>query len=91
MAQYPDKLASEENVLTYDDRVIIPKSLRLEVLETLHSGHQGTTSMTARTGDVVWWPGLREELSKVRGRCLECQANAPSQPKEPPVDPPNPQ
>ena len=91
MGRFKDKLSSEEGVLTYDGRVVIPKALRLEVLDTLHSGHQGITSMAARADAAVWWPGLREELAKVRERCLECQTNAPSQPKEPPVDPPNPQ
>ena len=47
--------------------------------------------MAARADAAVWWPGLREELAKVRERCLECQTKSPSQLKEPPVDPPNPQ
>ena len=91
MGQYKDKLVSEDGVLIYEGRIVIPKVLRQEVLDTLHSGHQGTTSMAARADSSVWWPGLREELARVRERCLECQANAPSQPKEPPVAPPSPQ
>ena len=37
-------LSIEENVIYYGDRIIIPKSLRKQVLEHLHSAHQGITS-----------------------------------------------
>ena len=37
----------------YDDRIIIPPSLRKEVLECLHSAHQGTVGMKARARSSV--------------------------------------
>ena len=38
-----------------------------------------------RAASSVWWPGLYEDISKVRSGCWRCDSNAPSQPKEPPV------
>ena len=37
-----------QGVAMYKEQPIVPPSLRVEVLETLNSGHQGVTSMVAR-------------------------------------------
>ena len=41
-------LNGHDNVVLYSDRIIVPASLRQQVLETLHSAHQGVSSMLAR-------------------------------------------
>lgn len=37
-------------------RLVIPPSLRDEVLERLYTGHQGITRYRARAREAVWWP-----------------------------------
>jgi hypothetical protein len=44
--------------------------------------------MMARGSASVWWPRMKEDVVRVQSLCSECHANALSQPKEPPVDPP---
>ena len=78
-------LTVADGVLLYGDRVVVPESLKPEVLATLHGGHQGVSSMMGRAGQAVWWPGLSADITHVRDRCLECNRNAPSQQKEPPA------
>ena len=46
--QFRDELYSVDGVVIYKDPVVIPPSLRNEVLTSLHAAHQGVTSMTAR-------------------------------------------
>ena len=41
--------------------------------------------MWARVSVSVWWPGMWDDIARVRARCLLCHLNVPSQPKEPPV------
>jgi hypothetical protein len=91
MKKYQSKLTAVDGILLFGDRVVIPKSLSMEVLGTLHSGHQGITSMLARRVTSVWWPLMSEDVAKVREACMECHSNAPSQTKEPPVSPPKPE
>lgn len=79
-----------DGVVLLGDRPIIPRSLRTEVLATLHAGHQGTTSMISRATTAVWWPGVNDDIARLRARCKQCMSNAPSQPKSPPVSPPSP-
>ena len=74
-----------EGVIVYQGKSVVPLALRAEVLATLHSGHQGVTNMWGRAAAAVWWPGLYEDISRVRTQCWRCDSNAPSQPKEPPV------
>ena len=71
----------------YNDRIVVPSSLRNRVLENLHSAHQGITSMTSRAMATVFWPGITSSIEKARLTCRTCHKNAPSQPKLPPIAP----
>ena len=44
----------QEGVLLYQDRVIIPLSLRRQVLQHLHAAHQGTSTMEQRARAIVY-------------------------------------
>merc|ERR1712240_231911 len=46
--QLESEMSTEEGIIYYKNRVVIPPSLRQEVLDTLHSAHQGTSTMVAR-------------------------------------------
>ena len=64
--QYRHKLCESGGVVLYNDRAVISPSLRGTVLETLHSAHQGVSTMGNRARSVVFWPGMTEDLN-VRG------------------------
>ena len=85
--QYRDKLTSEDGVVLYDDRVVVPPRLRSEVLSALHAAHQGVSMMTARAESSVFWPGMSTDILKVRDSCEHCHRMAPSQPAAPPTPP----
>jgi hypothetical protein len=90
MAKYVDRLSVTGSLLLFGSRVIVPLKLRGRVLASLHSGHQGVSSMTSRAMDSVWWPGLQEDIHRLRLRCRLCEANTPTQPRPPPTDLPSP-
>ena len=69
----------EENVVWYNDRIILPPSLRPRALEVLHSAHQGVSSMEDRARSVVYWPGITHDIQLTRSNCADCCKNAPSQ------------
>jgi hypothetical protein len=72
----------------YKDRIIIPAKLRPQVLETIHAAHQGMSGIISRVEDTVFWPGICTDIIKMRGGCLTCIRDAPSQPAGTPVTPP---
>ena len=83
-------LSAQAPVILYKERVIIPASLRSEVLEALHSSNGGISSMTARASSSVWWPGITADIERVRQNCSSCDRVAPSQPAAPPSQLPSP-
>ena len=56
--QFREDLYTVDGVILYKDRIIIPPSLRQQILTVLHSAHQGVTSMTSRAESTVFWPGI---------------------------------
>ena len=54
-------------------RIVIPSSLRLSILDRLHSGHQGVTKCRARARQTVWWPGLSNQLQDLVHNCSKCR------------------
>ena len=69
------------------DRTIIPDKLRGDVLEALHSAHQGVYSMILRATETVYWPGFVRDVESTRAKCFTCHKIALSQPDAPPTDP----
>ena len=42
-------------LLLYDHRIVVPKSLREETKQKIHAGHQGIQRCRARIASSVWW------------------------------------
>ena len=82
-----DKLRLVEMVPMLEDRYIVPVMLRKQVLQTLHSAHQGVISMGLRAEQSIYWPGFWADIERTRAECSTCQKIAPSQAKLPPVEP----
>ena len=51
---------------------MIPLSLRGEILDRIHSSHQGITKCRARARQAVWWPGMSREIEEIVRNCATC-------------------
>ena len=78
-----DELASQDGIIFRGDRIVIPKSLRKQMLSDLHAAHQGIASITRRARETVHWPHLNQELKDHITECLTCDQYHDKQPKEP--------
>ena len=76
-----------DNVIMYHDRIVIPPSLRPEVLNSIHAAHQGQGAMMCTAQSTVFWPGISQDVERERQICRSCTRNAPSQPRLEPVPP----
>ena len=83
--RYRDGLYELDGVVLYNDRVVVPPSLRRQVIDTLHAAHQGVSSMEARAHATSFWPGITSDIDRARASCEDCIKNAPSQPRLPPA------
>ena len=88
--RFRDSMTTFEGIILYNERVVIPPSLRSEVLAVLHAAHQGSSSMISRAEAAVFWPGIISDVHNTRLECTHCNRNAPSNPSAPPKPTPDP-
>ena len=69
------ELSTESGCLLWGHRVVIPESLRKEVLTLLHSTHMGMTAMKGLARNYVWWPKLDNDIENMVRQCETCQLN----------------
>jgi len=61
-----------DGLLMYETRIVIPSSLRQDILEKLHEGHQGITKCRRLAIQSVWWPGLSKNIKELIENCRVC-------------------
>ena len=66
------------NILLFDDRIVIPQNMRLSVLDSIHQGHLGITKCRARARQAVWWPGLSVQIQQMVSKCMVCAKLQPT-------------
>ena len=67
-----NELSIEKGMLLRGCRIVFPTSMRRDILDRLHTGHQGIVKCRARARQSVWWPGLSAELQELVTRCPIC-------------------
>ena len=65
--RYRNGLSVFKSLLLFEDRIVIPSTLRHKVMETLHSAHQCITSMSLRAQITFFWPGMSNDNDKRAG------------------------
>ena len=83
-------LSIEENLILFNQRIVIPKDQRKEILQTLHSSHQGMVKTKRRARMTVYWPAINSDIENITESCWKCQENQPSNRKEPMITEPAP-
>ena len=78
-----DELSVDKEIILYGQRIIIPKTLRRDILKRLHSSHQGIEKTRRRARQVVYWPCLNNDIETTVSSCSKCQEYRPSQCREP--------
>ena len=59
------ELTVQQGLLMKGSRLVIPISMRLDILDRLHEGHQGITRCREKDKTSVWWPGLSKQLEEL--------------------------
>ena len=69
---YQRQLSTRFGVVFFDDRIIIPKSLRTTNIMLLHKGHAAINKMTA-AAKPFWWPQLIRDIQQKCDECIPCK------------------
>lgn len=73
----------DQKLLFMNDRLIVPKSLRLTILKKLHEGHIGITKMKQTVRGLYYWPQMDAHIESFVKQCFICQTYQNNNTKEP--------
>lgn len=72
--KFRGSLSTEDNCNYYRDRLVIPETLRGQILETLHENHDGIARLKMLSRSSVWWPKIDRSIEEYVLKCFSCQS-----------------
>ena len=73
-----DLVLHADGVIVFKERVLIPPTCRLKVLQHLHLGHLGRDKMTSLARLLCWWPTLSMDIASFAKDCTACRVSKTS-------------
>ena len=67
------ELTIQDGLILKGDRIIVPSTMRKEILSLIHHGHQGIETIKNRARSAVYWPNVNKQLEEVVRCCDACQ------------------
>ncbi|XP_033749269.1 uncharacterized protein K02A2.6-like [Pecten maximus] len=80
---FRDELSFIDGLLFKSHTIIVPRTLRCEILKTIHSSHLGIVKCKSRARELLYWPGMSSEIEDTVSKCSTCATNSRKNPKEP--------
>lgn len=77
------ELSVSNGLLLRQNRIVIPASMRQDILNRIHEGHLGIEKCRARAREAVFWPGINRDIEVMISKCDTCQRHRYKQAKEP--------
>ncbi|GFR70641.1 Pol polyprotein [Elysia marginata] len=71
-----------DDLLLHNDRIVIPRDMRLEMLNKLHESQFGIPKCRALAQTSVWWPNVSSQIEDMVKKCSVCTKLKPAT-KEP--------
>ena len=72
----------QDGIVLRGERVVIPKSLRHQVVNRVHYTHTGTASSLSGARERIYWPGMSTDVKHFIEKCEVCCAFGRRQSKE---------
>ena len=80
-ANNKEELCIIKGLILKGDRIVIPTSLRSEMLDRIHEGHLGVEKQKRLARTSMYWPNMNDIDTKAQ-ECIACQKYRPAQGKE---------
>ena len=71
---FKEELSVEDGLLFKSDRIVVPRSLRAEVLDEIHGPHMGESKSLSFARDYVFWPSMTAQIKDRVSSCSICNA-----------------
>ncbi|GBM38549.1 Uncharacterized protein K02A2.6 [Araneus ventricosus] len=70
--QYKDELHFVDDLLLKLDLIVVPESMRREILNRLHEGHFDIVKTISMARTCVFWPGISKDIKEMIEKCPVC-------------------
>ncbi|CAC5369073.1 unnamed protein product [Mytilus coruscus] len=78
-----DELTEYKGIVLKGEKIVIPTSLRDEMMKRLHESHLGIEKNKKLATDFKYWPGINGQIDDTISNCGICLENRYSKQKEP--------
>ncbi|XP_061190263.1 uncharacterized protein LOC133198137 [Saccostrea echinata] len=69
---FRDELVSQDGLIFKGDRIVIPLTLKDEILQRVHSSHIGIQGCYLRTKESLYWPNMMKAIETYIKKCHVC-------------------
>jgi len=80
---FRDEISVNDGLLFRCSQVIVPRSMRPDMIRQVHSGHLGLEACLRRARDILYWPGMQAEVKQAVQCCRVCREFKPNQCRQP--------
>ena len=77
---HKEMLSIKSGLITFKNRIIVPKEMRPEMFQYIHKGHQGKERCLLRERNTVFWSQMTYNIQQLIEKCIICQEYGKSQP-----------
>ncbi|GFT36785.1 uncharacterized protein K02A2.6 [Nephila pilipes] len=78
-----NNLYNQEGLLFSNEKLIVPYSLRKDMLKLIHEAHLGIEKWKKRAREIMYWPGMNSDIETVVSECVICEKFKKANSKEP--------
>jgi hypothetical protein len=78
-----DEITLQDGIIFKGNKIIIPASMRREMVIKTHETHLGIEACLRRARDTIYWPGMNAEIKEAVQNCTVCAEHMPQNRKEP--------
>ncbi|XP_052756325.1 uncharacterized protein K02A2.6-like [Galleria mellonella] len=80
---YREQLHCMDYMIFKGDCIFIPRALRDNMVSQVHEGHLGIERCKRRAREVMFWPGMSEDVERAVRGCAACALHAPRPRRQP--------
>jgi hypothetical protein len=77
------EIHEDDGMMFVGEKLIIPASLKNDILGKLHESHLGMDKCKARARESMYWPNMNRDIEEVVGNCATCANFKRQNSKEP--------
>lgn len=71
--KFQSEITESDGLIFKGERLLIPVTLRKEILNQIHAGHQGIEKCKIRARSVVYWLGINQDIEEIVRKCAICE------------------